>query len=132
MNRETLQELEDKVLVLRGKLAAQRALVEHHKRRAEELKGKQKGMRLEALQEALCAACGCDEQYNGGHSGAECEAYHHGIRTVVNVLTALIADPDDTQVAACRRSGRHALAEEKQTEGENYGTAFGREEEDPE
>ena len=68
-------------------------------------------------EEALTMARGCHD-YNGGHGGAEGEAYHHGIDTVVNVLTAWTkhraeSAPLDSQLAAVAERERDEAREQR-------------------
>ena len=53
-------------------------------------------------QRCIAIARGCYD-YSGGHRGRELEVYHHGIETVLNVLSA---PTGDTQAAAVEAVGR--------------------------
>ena len=55
--------------------------------------------------DAIRLANGCHD-YSGGYGGAEGEAWHAGIGTVVTVLRRAAAGPWDSQVTAPRRWGR--------------------------
>lgn len=57
----------------------------------------------------LAVANGCHD-YNGGNVGTDLRAFHHGIDTVINALTAAYKnDPNDVQVNALDRMGRASL-----------------------
>lgn len=53
----------------------------------------------------LFVAKGCHDYGGGYRDPKQAEIYHHGIQTVVNALTAFLADQNDTQVNALERIG---------------------------
>ena len=64
-------------------------------------------MNIETAQRCLNIAKGCHD-YNGGHSGDERDAFHHGVDTVIRCLEELIASngEGDSQLNAIEAIGR--------------------------
>ena len=63
---------------------------------------------MEERAKCIRLATGCVD-YSGGHDGTHLRAYHHGMKTVVNVLSA----PEDYQTRVVEAVGAaHLITEE--------------------
>lgn len=78
---------------------------------------------ISAFDESIAIATGCLD-YGGGYRSSEGElsAFHHGIQTVINALTAARkaeeTGENDTQVNALRRMGYYQQSREQPRETE--------------